>query len=239
MDPAGSSPGASPSAVGRHLGGLAVLALLVAGWLALFFAAAGTLRWPTGWVYVGFTCAALLAHRSYVARRNPELVRRRRAIGPGTPRWDLVWGSILWPLMIAVPVVGALDVVRLRGTGMPLWLWPAGAALTGYGLALSAWAMGVNPHFEGTVRIQRDRDHRVIEAGPYRHLRHPGYLGLLLWPLGTPFMLGSCWALVPAWIAAAWVVLRAALEDRFLQRELAGYADYAERVRYRLVPGIW
>jgi protein-S-isoprenylcysteine O-methyltransferase Ste14 len=99
--------------------------------------------------------------------------------------------------------------------------------------------MGVNPYFEKTVRIQTDRGHRVIDTGPYAYMRHPGYVGLFGWMLGTPFLLGSWCALGPAVLASIAMIVRTALEDRTLRVELEGYEAYAARVRYRLVPGIW
>ena len=100
--------------------------------------------------------------------------------------------------------------------------------------------MVVNPHFEKTVRIQTDRDHRLIDTGPYRIVRHPGYLGTILsFILSAPLLLGSWWAFVPAAASTASLIVRTALEDRTLRTELAGYEDYARRVRYRLAPGIW
>ena len=99
--------------------------------------------------------------------------------------------------------------------------------------------MGENPFFEKTVRIQSDRGHRVVDIGPYRLVRHPGYLGFFGWILSTPLLLGSWWAFVPALLSIAGIVVRTALEDRTLKAELPGYADYAKRTRYRLVPGIW
>ena len=89
------------------------------------------------------------------------------------------------------------------------------------------------------MRIQAERGHRVVDEGPYRAVRHPGYLGLVLWALGSSFLLQSVWALAPSALAAAWVVLRTALEDALLRRELDGYEEYARRVRFRLVPGVW
>jgi protein-S-isoprenylcysteine O-methyltransferase Ste14 len=105
------------------------------------------------------------------------------------------------------------------------------------GMALSAAAFAANPFFEGTVRIQAELAQRPIDAGPYRRIRHPGYAGLILWALASPLLLGSAWSLVPAVAAVAWVVLRTALEDATLRRELPGYGAYARRVRWRLLPG--
>jgi protein-S-isoprenylcysteine O-methyltransferase Ste14 len=96
-----------------------------------------------------------------------------------------------------------------------------------------------NRFFSGTVRLQPERGQRVVSSGPYRWIRHPGYAGGLLVYLATPIFLDSIWACLPAILLTALLVLRTALEDRFLQDELAGYREYAGRVRYRLVPGVW
>jgi protein-S-isoprenylcysteine O-methyltransferase Ste14 len=107
----------------------------------------------------------------------------------------------------------------------------------GYGLA--AWAMDANAYFSTVVRIQSERGHTVCRSGPYRFVRHPGYVGYTLQALGMPFLLGSLWALLPALVMAVAMVIRTVLEDRTLQAELPGYREYAQEVRYRLVPGIW
>ena len=107
-------------------------------------------------------------------------------------------------------------------------------------VAILTWSMLVNTHFEKTVRIQTDRNHKVIDTGPYRVVRHPGYLGLIAgFILSAPLLLGSWWAFVPAVASTATLIVRTALEDRTLREELDGYEDYARRVRYRLVPGVW
>jgi protein-S-isoprenylcysteine O-methyltransferase Ste14 len=222
------------SSVWYALWGLA----LVVGWVAGPYLAAGSVRWPAGWAYDAVLVSGLLLHRRFVVRHNPSLLRRRRRIGEGTPRWDVVWNLAFWPLMIAIPVVAGLGA-RYAWDAMPAAMSAMGVALLAAGLGLSAWAMAVNPHFEATVRIQDDVGHRVIDAGPYRALRHPGYAGLALWGLATPFLLLSWAALAPAFAVLLWVVLRTALEDRFLRRHLAGYAEYASRVRARLIPRCW
>jgi len=107
------------------------------------------------------------------------------------------------------------------------------------GIVVLVWAMAANKFFSATVRIQEERGHTVATGGPYRYVRHPGYVGWLMLTLATPVVLGSRWALVPAGITVILTILRTALEDRTLHSELEGYREYAERVRYRLLPGIW
>ncbi len=244
MAPPGAAPGAAAPPAGRGPG--RSLFRLLAAWNALVFlawvaaplAVAGRLGWAAGWAHLGAVSVGLLGHGAWVAKRNPELRRHRASIGPGTRRWDLAWNVLYWPLMAGIAVTAGLEA-RRGGSPLPPPLFGVGLLLLGAGMALNAWAMAVNPHYEGTVRIQAERGHRVVAAGPYRRVRHPGYLGLVLWAAASPFLLLSVRALAPAALAAAWVVLRTALEDSLLRRELAGYAEYARRVRFRLVPGLW
>jgi len=245
MAPRGASPTTPrppaevPARAGRWVQALSAWnAVVFLAWVAAPFAAAGRPGWAAGWAHLGAVAAALLAHRAFVARRNPELRRHRRAIGPGTRRWDLAWNLLYWPIMASIAVSAGLEA-RRGASPMPPALFGVGLLLLAAGLAVNAWAMAVNPHFEGTVRIQAGRGHRVVDRGPYRLVRHPGYLGLILWALGSPFLLRSVWAFAPSALAAAWIVLRTALEDAMLRRELDGYAGYARRVRFRLVPGLW
>jgi protein-S-isoprenylcysteine O-methyltransferase Ste14 len=214
-----------------------VSVVLVLGLLGAVFGAAGRLDWPGGWSYLTVLGLALALHRAWVARHNPALLRRRRRVGSGAKAWDMLWNVVYWPLMLSVPLVAAIDLVRLGGTPMPAGAWLGGALGLGAGIALSAWAMGANPYFEGLVRVESGQ--QVVDAGPYRHVRHPGYAGLILWALSTPVLLRSWWALVPALAVAGWVVARTALEDATLRRELPGYEQYAARVPRRLIPGVW
>ena len=99
--------------------------------------------------------------------------------------------------------------------------------------------MAANRFFSGTVRIQEEREHRVVTRGPYHYVRHPGYAGAILFDLGTPPALGALWAFIPALLTVIFVFVRTALEDRTLNEELAGYQEYTQQVRYRLLPGVW
>jgi protein-S-isoprenylcysteine O-methyltransferase Ste14 len=122
---------------------------------------------------------------------------------------------------------------------MPAGFWPLGFVIFLPGMALFIWSMGVNPFFEKTVRIQTERGHRVIDTGPYGFIRHPGYLGFLAWSISIPLFLLSWWAFLPALLSVVGIVIRTALEDRTLRKELTGYEEYTRWVRYRLIPGIW
>ena len=207
--------------------------------VAAFFWAAGRIGWIEGWAYVGLMVVGHSLSGLYLWRRDPELIRRRGQLGEGTPAWDKAWGMGFGLLFLAIFVVAALDGGRYRWSAMPQWLWPVGATLYVVSLVLVTRAMAANTYFEKTVRIQANRDHKVVDQGPYRCVRHPGYVGVIGFVLAPPLLLGSWWALVPAVLAAAWLVVRTALEDRFLQRELEGYAAYAQRVRHRLLPRVW
>jgi protein-S-isoprenylcysteine O-methyltransferase Ste14 len=227
----------APTAIPTPLIALAVVGMaLVVG--SLLFVPAGRLDWMLGWVYMLVLLVYVGGAWACLARWNPELVEARMHFGPGTKTWDKVWAVLYAPVMVAVYVVAGLEV--RSGAPAPLDLvWLGGLALFVPGAALLTWSMVVNPFFEKTVRIQTERGHRVIDTGPYAYVRHPGYVGFVGWMLATPLLLGSSWALVPTALAVIGIVVRTALEDRTLMAELAGYPEYAARVRYRLFPGVW
>lgn len=216
----------------------AALAAMVGVFAALLFAPAGRLGWALGWIYIGLVAVYVGVNWACLRRWNPELIARRVRFGKWTKTWDVVWGVLYAPVFCAIYVVAGLGA-REGGSGPVLAQWLLGFALFAAGAALLSWSMVVNPFFEKTVRIQTDRGHRVIDTGPYAVVRHPGYAGFLGWILGTPLLLASPWAFVPALLAVAGLVIRTALEDRTLHAELPGYPQYAARVRFRLIPGVW
>jgi protein-S-isoprenylcysteine O-methyltransferase Ste14 len=204
---------------------------------AILFISAGRLDWPMAWVYtlVSAADACLL-----IMVVSPELMKERAHPKADAKAWDQVFARLTGPLgSMAMLIVAGLDV-RFRWSPQVQLAWQA-AGLVGFvlGMGLMTWAMIVNNFFSLVVRIQKDRGHTVVSSGPYAYVRHPGYVGGMLFQLATPVMLGTLWALVPAGLAACLLVIRTALEDKTLQAELDGYKDYAARVRYRLLPGVW
>lgn len=223
----------SPSRIAlAFLGPLAVFAVLL-------MAPAGRLDWFAGWLYLAIVLLNTAASYAYLKRINPAVIENRARVGKGTKTWDKIWAVMFAPFLVAVYVVAALDAGRFGWSAMPPLLWLLGFAVFQPGTMLFTWSMGVNRFFEKTVRIQTERGHEVIDSGPYRFVRHPGYVGFAGWIISAPLLLGSWWAFIPAVIAVIAVIVRTALEDRTLRDELPGYADYAARVRFRLLPGIW
>ena len=207
--------------------------------VGILFVVAGDVGWLRGWAYVGVLTIGHGISAVYAWRKDPELLARRGKTGEGTKNWDKVVLGVFAVMYLAEIVVGALDY-RWGWSAMSVWFWPVGVVLYAFFLFVVTWAMSVNTHFEKTVRIQSDRNHRVIDSGPYGIVRHPGYLATIAgFILGVPLLVGSWWAFLPAFAAGACLVVRTFLEDRMLRRELTGYEAYAQRVRYRLIRGLW
>jgi protein-S-isoprenylcysteine O-methyltransferase Ste14 len=196
------------------------------------------LGWTHGWIYVGIVGATFAINLVCLRLWNPELIRRRMRVSKFSKTWDKVWAVMFGVAMIAIYVVAVMEA-RDRVPSAPGASWLLGLAIFVPGWALAIWSMVVNPFFEKTVRIQTEHGHRVIDTGPYVYMRHPGYVGFAGWMLSTPLLLASTRAFVPAIISVGLLVIRTALEDRTLHEELPGYAEYAARVRFRLIPGVW
>jgi protein-S-isoprenylcysteine O-methyltransferase Ste14 len=207
--------------------------------LGLIFLPAGSIGWKPGWIFLGFFVLAIAISALILARVNPMIYRARSRIQPGTKGWDKALLAIILPSMIMIVPVAALDAGRFHWSNVPDWLVGLGYLAMLGSIAVTTWAQAVNPFFEPGVRIQSERHQKVIDTGPYRLVRHPGYVGALLLFFGMALSLGSFWALIPAALASAILVLRTSLEDWLLRAELTGYAAYSSRVQWRLIPGIW
>ncbi len=208
-------------------------------WICALFAGAGTFAWARGWLAVGLYVAGMSAIGIAVRRANPTLMRAREKPGAGTKPFDKVFLRALIPLVFVQAGVAGMDAVRFGWTSMPGAAVYAGAVLFALAIALIAWSMAVNRHAETTVRIQTERGHAVVESGPYGIVRHPMYVGAILMYAATALILESVWALAVGGVMTGLFVWRTAREDETLREELPGYADYAARTRYRLMPGVW
>ena len=203
------------------------------------FLGAGTLDWVWAWVFLGIGLINLFINAYFMLRTSPETIAER-----GKPKevktWDKwVGGSWLIGQYFLLPVLCALDF-RFGWTGEIALGWQLLGAI-GYALSLSlvGWAMISNTYFSTAVRIQSDRGQQVCRTGPYRFVRHPGYVGFFFQALSVPLLLGSAWALLFAIPIVLLMVIRTAKQDRLLQEELPGYREYALDVKYRPIPWVW
>ena len=171
--------------------------------------------------------------------KNPVLRQERWKEREDSKSFDRTITYVYLSMLLAMTLIGGLDNGRFGWSSLPAWSVPLGVLLHVLGQLPMLWAFSTNPHLETTVRVQKDRDHKVITTGPYRFVRHPMYLGLIVMLVAWPLVFGSAWAYGPALVAFVAYLIRTELEDRTLQRELPGYAEYARSTRYRLVPFVW
>ncbi|MFC6669451.1 methyltransferase family protein [Marinobacterium aestuariivivens] len=202
----------------------------------------GDLGWWQAWLYSLLIFAAGLGGHFWAERRHPGLLAERQNMKKAQSA--KAWDKVLAPLMalsLSFPlvIVAGLDHRFGWSPVFPFWLIVIGFILISLGYAFALWAMAENRFFSSVVRIQTDRGHVVCDSGPYRIVRHPGYAGNILALFGIVLALSSMWTLIPVALALIIAVIRTVLEDRTLQDELPGYRDYARRVRYRLIPGIY
>jgi protein-S-isoprenylcysteine O-methyltransferase Ste14 len=207
--------------------------------LVLFFPA-GTVNWPMAWALMILYLGGMLLINLWLAARHPGLARERLIIPRASEKWDLRLIGIVNILLLAVlfPLSG-WDHRYGWSPAIPLSVSLTALLLFAAMFGFMAWSMSVNEFFSSAVRLQSDRGQSVAAEGPYRRLRHPGYLAMILQFLAIPVTLGSFWALIPALAVGAVYVYRTILEDKFLLEKLPGYAEYADRVRFRLIPGVW
>lgn len=223
----------------KALAGFVALSLLLP---LILFASAGDLAWTMGWLYVAIVLVVSIGSRLLVWRLNPSLLAERASSfgRSNTKAWDRIFVSVLVGICpLATWILAGLS----HRFGWPahssaLLVWSATGLLV-LGGVISAWAMAANRFFSTVVRIQEDRGHTVVSSGPYRFVRHPGYLGAVLVNLAAPLMLQAYWALVPTLLCVVALFARTAAEDRTLHVELPGYPEYAARTRHRLLPFIW
>ncbi|WP_407188926.1 methyltransferase family protein [Bradyrhizobium centrosematis] len=207
---------------------------------ALLFASAGTLRWPSAWVFLA-TCILLGPLCGWwLYRADPALLaeRLRPLLQKDQPAADKVFMSALILAMLAWLVLIGVDR-RFESSDMPLALQAAGFALFLLSTLITLWVFRENSFAAPVVKLQAERAQRVISSGPYAHVRHPMYSGMVLFFSGVSLLLGSWWGVAMVPILVLLFAIRIGIEERTLRDGLPGYADYVSRVRYRLVPGVW
>lgn len=207
--------------------------------LSLFFPA-GTLSWPAGWIYLALFFAFFLSVNAWLYRHNPGLLRERMSLSRSDQKG---WDKILFPLLLVLPLAWlvfiSMDAVRFHWSPVPLWLQAVGGVILLCSFAFFFLTFRENSYLSPVVRIQKDRGHTVVSTGPYHYVRHPMYSGFLPFMIGTSLFLGSWYGVLLGLSFIFLVARRAVLEERTLQKELLGYAEYMAQVKYRLIPHVW
>ncbi len=197
--------------------------------------------WWEAWLYGGIFMLGFIVSRVLAARRHPDIIAERANFirKDNTKPWDKILAPLVALGSLLIPLTAGLEA--LNGS-LVLFVLPVklvAILLLLAGFSWGSYALWENRFFSGTVRIQTERGHTVVSSGPYRIMRHPGYFGSLVSFLVSPLILDSLWAFVPAIILIMTLIIRTRLEDQVLQNELEGYSEYAKKVHYRLIPGIW
>jgi protein-S-isoprenylcysteine O-methyltransferase Ste14 len=205
----------------------------------VLFAAAGDLVWWPAWAYMALLVLSSILSLAGPLRLDEGLIEERMSRKPDAKHWDRYFVGMVGVFTIAELIVPGLD--HRWGWTRPQLIWRnlLGLGLVIFGTIGLMWATKVNRFFSAFVRIQKDRGHHVVNDGPYKFVRHPGYASWSLRTLGLPLLFGSNWAFIVASLFVASFIVRTALEDRVLLRELPGYGEYADRVRWKLVRGVW
>jgi len=207
----------------------------------LLFLSAGTIKWSAGWAFLILFFGGAMAITLVLARHDSALLaeRMKPPIQPGQPLWDKILLCVVILLWLAWLILMGLDAVRFRWSVMPEWLQWIGVV----GIALSFWicyrTFRENTFLAPVVKIQKERGHKVISTGPYAIVRHPLYSAVLIMLPSTGLMLGSWYGVAASFLINAAIIFRTWMEDGKLKQELDGYAAYADRVRYRLLPFVW
>ncbi len=201
----------------------------------------GKWNWWQAWMYASVYILGFGVSRWLARRRSPDILteRARLATQKDAKSWDKILVLLVGIGGGMIPIAAGIEN-RLGGLyNFQLPVEMIGLLLIVLGFVLGSYALIENRFFSGVVRIQTDRGHHLVDTGPYRWIRHPGYAGAILSYIGIPLLLDSIWTYLPVVFVTIILLIRTSLEDQTLQKELPDYADYVTRTRYRLIPGVW
>ncbi len=207
---------------------------------ALLFGTAGTLKWPAAWIYLSIFIAGTIANTVWMVKNSPQLLKDRMGFDKKKPQpGDKVVLFFFYTNTVILVLLPGLDVVRFGWSSLPFFTRVIGfLLLIGSDIVLFL-VIRENPHLSRAVEVYQDREHQVITTGPYQYIRHPWYLGLLLFFYGTPLALGSVYTLIPAGILNIVLIFRILMEDKAMCNDLPGYREYYEKLKYRVIPYVW
>ncbi|MGD8537366.1 MAG: isoprenylcysteine carboxylmethyltransferase family protein [Candidatus Aminicenantes bacterium] len=207
--------------------------------MALFFGSAGTFNWIEAWLFLLFYAVVVTVMVAWLKKNDPELLKERMTRKKDAKTWDKIILTTYSVLVMIMLVLAGFDAIRYQWTYVPLGIKVLGFLGFIPAFLLVFWTMTQNRYLSEVVRIQEERGHKVCTTGPYRYIRHPMYMGVIIFVLCFPLALGSLMALILSVLIIVVFLIRTSLEDKTLHKELEGYKEYAEKVRYKLIPGVW
>ncbi len=207
--------------------------------IAVFFISAGRTDLPRAWFFFGLYFVSLFLNMVIFLKFNPEIIRARSEIRGEMKWWDKIFAVFYTVFILTMFIICGLDVGRFNISSTGMEFFAVGIIIFAVGWVFVAWSMVENKFFETTVRIQNEKDQRVVSTGPYAIVRHPGYVGMILFYGCAPLIIGSFYGLIPALLLAFAFIFRTHFEDKTLYEKLPGYKEYTRKVRYRLFPFIW
>lgn len=217
------------------------IAIMSIFFIAIIFVPAGTFKWLEAWIFLLLYFIWLTAVIAWMKKNDPELLKERMTgrKKKDVKRWDKVFLFTYSLMVLVLVVLTGFDAVRFHWSQVPLVVKVVGFLGFILAIIIVSWTMKENTYLSEMVRIQKERGHQVCTTGPYQYVRHPMYAAVIVFLFCFPLALGSYYSLIPAFVTVILFLFRTALEDKTLHNELQGYEEYAEKVRYRLIPGIW
>ena len=205
----------------------------------LFFVSFGTLKNHQGWIYFAVYTISTILGILYLSKYNPEVLNERAKERNNTEQWDKILLKLYISLAFFIIYIVAGFDIRFGWSSIPIFCMYPALAIIILSSFLAVWAMKENANFEATSRIQNDRIQNICDSGPYKAIRHPGYLAIILWAMAIPFVFGSVYMMIPSFLISIIIVIRTYLEDKMLKEKLVGYVEYCKKTKYRLLPYIW